>query len=649
MKNRKSMLLFLTVLITALLLSAAAFGEEPALPGPDDSTLVPALPDTDDGDPTPALPDLDDGDPTPALPDLDDGEPTPALPDTDDGGPTPALPDTDDGEPKPGPVLPDAPADNLDVFDSSNYVNLGHTTFAYMDNEGKTILSSSEGKTPRGLDAGLNVNIYDPVNNSLANGKITLPDLPENLTLKYYYVEEEAKGEITYSGTHVGNTFYIADEFAPYGSGSTVEEVDGKKLEVFFPNETTFSGQRFVYSNDESDTINMSGPFPKVRTTAEQLKCAPYVELTKNAEGKVDGFELRFVDASNPSVTLKKSAVNDVWRVDKYEIAFIGEEDRYEHDDYATKFTKYFDEGEELKMSYKFPSEGIRWSYDGEVIRPIEDIHFFQLRFKYDSGISPENNAHVFYEWNYYVNPAGDEQPAILGSILEADETKAKDSLQKELSISSEKVENLKSDSVTTNSSALSEDVDLQNRASAAVSVSADLAEKGNALLLASSISLPVNAASLGGETLPTPDSIDTFKESYEVIIRPDEGDAVDLVTEFPDVVTFDNAEAKIDFPVVIVDGDVVDSNAPGAARGAAKAFGNVVLTEAGILTIYDGNEDGRAVAQIASALKREKTPPNNNDNDDKTDSGSGGGCSTGAFGLAAAGVICAMIRRRGA
>ncbi|MDR1885191.1 MAG: hypothetical protein LBQ56_02870 [Synergistaceae bacterium] len=522
--------------------------------------------------------------------------------------------------------------------ENSNYTNIGHNSLAYIV-DGKTVFNASDGGSkPVFLGLGINVRNYVKNKGELnPEGIITLPDI-SGLPLRYIYAADETTGEITIAGYYNERSFDIGlVEQGPNGpNGNALVKVNGENYEATFTGEAEkiFSGQKFLYRNNDN-SYEISGAYPRIRTTEEQLKCAPYLELTQNAEGLVDGFKLRFVDASNPSETLVKSAANDVWRVDKYEIGYVGEKNRYEMD----TFIKYFEDGERLEASHKFPARAESGLYFGDVIRPIEDIHFIQIRFKYEDGINAVDDAHIFYEWNFYVNPVGAERTAFV-TLPSSDEVAAAKVILEESGITSDKVVVAGADDVTTGATIFKNESALRDRTSSAVAIGTELAAAGDALILASSLSFPVNATSFGEKPLPAVDSLGDFKEQYEVISYLPDGGEIDLLSEFPDIFDFGYGTVNLDATIVVVDGPAPDN---GGRRGTGSDVKLVSQDSQKWLIIYDGEEDNFASAEIAS-LSKEKDPPAT-----ESEGGSSSGCSTGALGLAIIGALAAISRRRAA
>jgi hypothetical protein len=465
--------------------------------------------------------------------------------------------------------------------------------------------------------------IYNP------NGWIEFPSVSEKLP---YLWGDEVTGTFVISSSSNPPKFDILRESGGDSRMGWMYDYDPYGHEVSFTGkaeEHLADGVSFTYHNNALNQ-DFDMVFPSVRTAQEQLTCAPYLELIQDGDGNVTGFTIRFVNAANPSATLKKSADNDVWRVDKYEIAWVGEDDRYEDDD---EFTKVFGYGDDLTYTYNLPFEAVR---------PLSDIHFFQIRFKYESGIDstahyPEElPAHVFYEWNFYVNPVGGEIPAMV-RLLESDDEKnaAKSQVSTDLGIDELNVTIAsEGDDIFTDADATASISDGQrDRASAALSVNVPV-NGGGALVVASGISFPLNVASLGGESLPVAKDFTEVKKLYGVYKIFDDGSTVDLLEKYGDAAFSYSLYDGVTLDATLV---IVDDEAPSDSDVVVGGVYGVKLAD-DYLYIYDGQQDGNAKDPIAFAAKQSQG----------NSGGGNGGCNAGVAGFTVLlGALVAMAKKR--
>ena len=474
------------------------------------------------------------------------------------------------------------------------------TTVALMSKDGKTVLNSTGNLAP--WVVGLWPNIVYKNTNSLVDGII---DINNQGSVKYLWVDSESEGLIYTRPVAIPESFSMIKRWASNDTVSWDPYRDGDEISFHGPEaEGIFSdGLKFEFKMN-SRVPGMSGTFPHVRSTKEQLKCAPYVELITDGDNRATGFKVRFVDASNPDITLKKSAANDVWRVDEYEIAYVGEDERYE---------------------YKFPQEAIR---------DLDDIHFFQLRFKYESGINPNNDdLHVFHEWNYYVNLIGEEKQMTLEHISDEEKKEAENKTIAELDVT------VKPDAkITTKPSkdVLNTYSEFGKRATGAVSFKAE-APAGEAVVVPYKPTFPIGAESLGGETLPPVTGPEDVKELYGVYKVFDDKSKIDILEEYGDDLFDISPEGNI----VLMAAPVIINEAAPAGDSKVKRVGDKygvrLSDDKARLYIYDGKSDEEAVDPFISMLKDDETPPG------------GGGCDAGFafFGVLVLAGVC-LFRRHG-
>jgi hypothetical protein len=110
-------------------------------------------------------------------------------------------------------------------------------------------------------------------------------------------------------------------------------------------------------------------------------------------------------------------------------------------------------------------------------------------------------------------------------------------------------------ESIRTDGSIFSSNSDISKRASAAVSARQSLGtgNAGGALVLGSSITLPINTASFDGTSLPYVDDLNSFKARYSVLKFFETDATVDLLETYPQIFTFDNGGINLNATIVVI------------------------------------------------------------------------------------------------
>jgi hypothetical protein len=289
---------------------------------------------------------------------------------------------------------------------------------------------------------------------------------------------------------------------------------------------------------------------------------------------------------------------------------------------------EYFNDGNDLEYTYTFPQNA------PEEIRDLNKIHFFQLRFKYESGINPNaDDLHVFYEWNYYVNPVGDEIPTTIELISEEEAEEAVAKAAEELGIDVKIADEME---VETDKNVSADFSDLAQRATGAISFKAEVAKEGDAIVVPRRPTFFIGPVSLGGENLPSVASAADVKRLFGVYKIFADKSKIDLLAEYGDALFDISEDGSITLKAVIV---IIDDAAPSndsRVKRAGDKYGVRLSDDGERLYIYDGDPDKVAFDPIASMLK------------ETSSGGGGGGCDagTGIFGLLALAGMGLFMRR---
>jgi hypothetical protein len=513
--------------------------------------------------------------------------------------------------------------DGPPFYPKENFIQFGLTSFAFTE-DGKSFFPPSGAMAPRSLAVDVSARMYKDSEGPSAVGTLTL-----GTTVRSFW-GSDVEGVIEGVNEPLSEFLMLTEHFNN-SAGLRVKSGDEFKEVGFYPEaELILPAQGYSYINDDSDDendYNIGGTIPDFRTTKEQLenKCVPYIELTYDNEELVDGFIFRFVDPDNPDVAVNKDNSNrNVIGLGKYEVAFVGEEDRLESWPGSMTDNSYeclFTDGQLMGEEIKFPDQWKRFSKD--------DIHFIQLRFRYgDEDSNVANKHYVFYEWNIFVNPTDAELSLAVSPVVDqqgADTVKV--AVAVSLGIDANDIVVTDPENINMNTTVSLGD-DGGDMVSSTSFSQDDIASGGAAVL--GKVNFQLRPLTLSGKDALSADSVNDAKNKYSVYkVFDDNGTKIDLLDLYQDQFSLSNygGYGTLKFEPYVT---VVDEEAPENADkrvGDANEYGVKLVGDGKYLLVFDGKGDGKVVDPLALSVRPSSEGP-------PSDTGGGSSGCAAAFGM---------------
>jgi hypothetical protein len=487
------------------------------------------------------------------------------------------------------------------LYLEKDYVQFGITSYAFTE-EGKSVFPLTGNTAPRSLAVNVTVRLNE-TRQLTARGTLELSAGVRS------FRGDEATGVLTESEGGRKAQFTMRPEES--NNSATPADSYGREVSFYPESEAFLPGTGYSYKNDSPSRV-ISGKIPHLRATREQIanKCVPYIELKKDPSGRVTGFDFRFVDPSDPGTPLKKSKDNNVWGLGKYEVSRV-RGGRYEPNVFPAY---YYDMGGEMKTEIKFEEESFQQ----------DEIHFIQVRFKYDDA--PD----VVYEWNIFVNPTPNDLSAFAtAAVIQPKKEDIKSDIKVLLNIDENKFDLVKPDKLEMNKIS-APGVDAGNAVSV---VSFEQGVDAGGAVVLGQVGFTANPLKLNGKPAPDASDEDALLRNYNVYKIFENGPKIDLLALYPDQFSVEGTEVKFG-PCVIA----VDNKAPDDAVKTAGKYGVKLSGDEKYLLVFDGEADGNIADPFEFAAK----PANASAPDGS------GGCAAG-FGVLplAAAAIAAIARRK--
>jgi hypothetical protein len=416
-----------------------------------------------------------------------------------------------------------------------------------------------------------------------------------------------------------------------------ISSASGNKYGLEGNAETALSGRPF--SVKIAGISDLSGLLPNIRTTKQQLdNCAPFVSLTRDSNGKVTGFTLRFVKSSDTNTALTCDDTKPILTM--YTIRLSNQPD----------FNFYniepLNEGDPMVYNVNFADHSVD-SVD------LKEFDRLSVYFKYLEDDTEDSS--IAYCWRFH-NEDENVQRNDNGGVeiippMPDELERIKDELGQDIDIVAAETASLQSHtSIFIN---LGED-EISAATSSAILIKQTLPTKGGAAVVGNPV-FAMNPTSFGGKPIPVANSFAELKANYDVLKYFEKGGAIDLLETFgEDIFTYSPTDKKLDLTATVV---VIDGSAPKDEKitPVFDRYGVRLSDNKKYLYIYDGYENGVASDPIALVAKQNSgnddgNDDNGNQNDDTPNDGNtsnGGGCNTG-YGMAVlllAGLV--TIKRR--
>ena len=503
------------------------------------------------------------------------------------------------------------------------YAYWGHTSYGQIV-DGKTDFSPSD---PNAYQPQFRWMYLYVANVPLQNGTITV-NVKHNTIVDY----EDYNGDNVWSEELAGQkTFPLWSvrgyDYLSTGDDSGNEAVFGLKDSQTA--ETAFSEQPFSFNVAD---VNVSGIFPVFHTTEIQLaeKCVPYIELIADSSGKnLIAVRWRFVDVSETTeIAVKKNDSNyNVRYFDTFDIRFkdSGRSTIYEH------VGAYFEIDDRLEGEKALTASV-----------PIDEILYIRPRYTYDDSVT--NNAEVHYSWRFYLSatvtpptPTDPTQPNP-EKPSDTDIENAVNAANSNLAEPPTEMKAAETTNITTGTNVTFANSEVKARTSSVIAVNQSVTE-GGAVVLGTSMTLPINSQSLSGVNLPQPADFNDLAGKYQVLKYFENGGSIDLLWKFGNKIFSYSPTTGVTMhaTIIVIDGPapITDTDIYRPSFGDGK-YGVKLSRDNKYLYVYDGIIDGIAKDPIALVQVEDDGGDDGGDDGDNNNGGGGSssGCNTGFFAI---------------
>ena len=419
-------------------------------------------------------------------------------------------------------------------------------------------------------------------------------------------------------------TYYFAGDENGIVAEFVANSVDPLKSKDFAPEtETAISESDF---NFKVGSASASGKTGKIHTTDAQMAsgCVPYVEYVANGTA-LTGLKWRFVNPISTDTALKRSVENAISRINRINIR------TWDDNWVGIAIDKNIGIGEILEGGIDLPQ--------AQTIE-TNNIRFIQFHFLFEDSLT--GSCQTRYLWRFYPvdqstpDPTQPNPPTPTAEEVAAAQTAVSNDLGKMIEVKA--AEQAK---ITTGTEVTFGDVP-SARTSSVIAIDQPVTTPGDAIVLATELTLPLNSKSLNGAGLEQASDLDDLAGKYHVMKYFENGGGMDLLATFrsDDIFSYTPADGvRLNAVVVVVDDTAMsydDASIVKPAFGDGK-YGVKLSSDNKYLYIFDGIKNGVAKDPIA-LVKAE----NNN-------GGGSSGCNAG-FGilaLMAFGAILPTLRRK--
>ena len=424
-----------------------------------------------------------------------------------------------------------------------------------------------------------------------------------------------------------------------YSDAHYLGDENGAEAEFKGDAETAFLNTPFSATIGD---ISINGVFPaRLRTTTEQMetvRCAPYIELVAKEDGKtLKEVKLRFVNPSNPVTALLRDDNANVNVVTQVAIRTISDKSVVRNQNMVR-----FVNGDALEGVFDFSSMNLL----------MDNIEWVRPYFRY--GDSTGIRSDVTHSWRFYTSK-GEEPAPVDPTQPTPDKPNDEDIAIAETAANSNLIEPpteikaAEQTNIKTGTEVKFAGDEVKSRTSSVISVSQNVAE-GGAVVLGTSMTLPINSQSLSGANLPIPADFSDLTGKYQVLKYFENGGSVDLLWAFGSKIFSYSPTTGVIMTatIVVIDGPVPDSekgNVFSPSFGGDK-YGVKLSTDYKYLYVYDGIKDGVAKDPIA-LVQGQDDDGNDGDDDNNNGGGSSSGCNTGFIAILGLVAVPLVLRKK--
>ena len=422
---------------------------------------------------------------------------------------------------------------------------------------------------------------------------------------------------------------YLTDPTNYYAGG-----INGEQADFVGNSEKTLSERDFGFT---IDTISVNGMTGKIRTTEEQManNCVPYMEFVSD-NSTLTSIKWKFVAPLTPSTTLYRNEQNDIIRIQHIRIyTFDG---NFYH----------YDLGLAINTNEMLAGEvALRQAI------PLENIRFAQLGFYFSDRLS--ESCQTEHQWRFYPvvidtpgpEPTDPTQPNPDKPSTEDIENAASAANINLIQIPTEFTA-AETTNITTGTKVTFGNSEVKSRTSSVIAVNQNVAE-GGAVVLGTSMNLPLNSQSLSGAELPKPTDFNDLTDKYQVLKYFENGGSIDLLSTFGGKIFSYSTETGVTMntTIIVIDGPVPDSEqkdvfSPPFGEGK---YGVKLSLNNQYLYVYDGIRDKLASDPIA--LVQVEDDGGNDDDDNNNGGGGSNGCNTGLFAILGLVAVPLVLRKK--